>query len=408
MIKLDSSSFPRAVRAIPSKSELHRILFSAAFAEYRTRTECSLLSDDIAATVDCLNTLGAEISFADGMLNVTPVKKPNENGVYYCRESGATLRFLLPVLSAIGADAELVLSPALSKRPIADLEDALTSAGAHISRADDSVFLSGKADLNGIRVKGDVSSQYVSGLMLASGITGGEICIDGRCESRPYIEMTAEVMRRFGHEVITDDNRIEIKKSAFHVRGGIIKATGDWSDASVFLTAGAVGRHPVSVSGLDINSVQGDRIIADVIVYAGGRMTVNGDTVTAYPSVLRPFTVDVSDTPDLAPALAVLAANAEGASVLTGTRRLKYKESDRAGGIALMLASLGGKAELGENEIKIYGGGLSGGEVPAFGDHRMIMAAAAASAGCKNEVIIKGEEAVEKSHPGFFEEFSAV
>lgn len=398
--ELLSPVFPEITNAIPSKSELHRFLICAAFCDRKTEIPCGLSGEDIGATAACLNALGADICRTGSGFSVSPIERFPENAVLPCGDSGTTLRFLLPAAAVHGVRAEFLTGSSLSARPSDELFRLLREKGCEITKTDGKITLSGKARLDNAVIRGDISSQFISGLMLAMTFHGGAIEVTGDCESRPYIEMTAQALRRFGCHTESDGNRIRTEKRVPLLSPGVIRPSGDWSDSAFLLLAGVLGTHPVTVTGLDPHSAQGDKRIVDLLRQAGANVTVTEDSVTAYPSKLSAFRASVADTPDLAPVLAVAAAAAEGTSVLTGAKRLRYKESDRLTGIAGMLCSLGGKAAADEDSLTIEGGPLRGGTALCRGDHRLLLAASVCTLLCREPVRAENVQAVGKSHPG--------
>ena len=400
---LTGFDFPEYINAVPSKSELHRLLLCAALSKRETVIPCAFVCEDTAATIRCLRALGTDIGYDGTAFYITPAGQFAENALCDCGDSGTTLRLLLPVVCGLGLPARFGMSEQLAARPLSPLIELLTEGGAEIRRDGNAIAVCGKCRKTRFSVPGNVSSQFISGLALMLTLSGGEITITGRAESRPYIEMTADVLRKFGCRAAINGNVFTVeKRSPLHTPGKIIPS-GDWSWAAVYLTAGVIGRHPVSVAGLDENSVQGDKAIVSVLRGAGAKIVWYGDTVTAFPSRLSAFTADVSDTPDIVPALAAAAMNAEGNSAITGAARLRFKESDRMNSVKNVILSLGGSAETDENNIYIKGTGVKGGTVRGFHDHRIVTAAACAAASSDGRVTVTDAEAVGKSYPGFFE-----
>ena len=361
------------VAAPPSKSIAHRMLICAAFADNPTELLCGESGEDVKATADCLQVLGADIQRTVSGYVIQPIHRIPEHAILRCRESGSTLRFLLPIAGAMGLDAAFELEGRLPQRPLSPLWEEMERMGCKLSRPNGSVIrCTGKLRPGHYRIDGSVSSQFVSGLMMAlpliKGKTGLEII--GTVESKPYIDMTQSILDQF---------------SGAHPKQMVVE--GDWSCAAFWLSANALGSS-VKVEGLEENSVQGDR------------------AVTAWlPKLENPFTISAADIPDLIPVLSVVAAAKQGA-VFTDVARLRLKESDRVAAIVDMLSSLGGKAEATEDTLTVYGTGLIGGSVNSFGDHRIAMSAAIAATVCNEPVTILGAECVKKSYPGFWDEYA--
>lgn len=377
--------------AIPSKSHVHRLLICAALADGETRIHCPALNADIEATVRCLNALCANIAYSDGYFTVRPAKIPSGQTAD-CGESGSTYRFLLPVAAAQGADTVFRLHGRLPARPMGELTDALETHGASLSGlGTDRVVLSGKISGGRYELPGDVSSQYISALIFAIPLTGesGEIVLTTPVESKGYIGMTLDAVHSFGITAVWENDRIFIPGGQKYVSPGEVSAEGDWSNAAFLLCAAAAGGTHVDVTGLKSESAQGDRAVRSIIESCG------------HPP--RGQVVSISDIPDLAPALAVLAAAADGETRLTNASRLRLKESDRIAAICDTLSALGADACGTDDEIIIRGGKiLNGGTVDSMNDHRIAMMAACCAVISENPVTITHAEAVRKSYPRFF------
>ncbi|NCB50641.1 MAG: 3-phosphoshikimate 1-carboxyvinyltransferase [Clostridia bacterium] len=393
------------VRVIGSKSDAHRLLICAALADGETRLRNIPRSADVEATVSCLRAMGAKIAFSGGAFTVRPITEPAENPKLNCRESGTTFRFLLPVAAAVCGRAEFSGEGRLPDRPIGELASALENHGVAFSGKKLPFGISGKLECGEYVLPGNVSSQYVSGLLIALSRLTGESCIrlTSHLESSPYVDMTLSSLRRFGVKITAEENGYIISGGRI-CSPGMAEVAGDWSNAAFFLASGALGAK-VSVSGLDTASPQGDKAFLDILRRFGAEVIISGDTVAVKSGDLRGCDADISATPDLLPILAVVAAFAEGESRFSGAARLRLKESDRLKTVSAMINALGGKAEELPDGLAIWGKPLVGGRVDGAGDHRIVMAAAVAAA-CGGGAEIAGAEAVGKSYPGFFEEYS--
>lgn len=368
---------------IPSKSQAHRMLICAAFCEEPTLIECTQTNRDTEATVSCLNALGAEIFRSDRGYAVYPIKKAPKQAVLECRESGSTLRFLLPVAGALGVDTIFSMEGRLPQRPLSPLLEEMERMGCTLTRPTPSTIrCTGRLRPGEYTIDGGVSSQYISGLLFALSAMDlpSRLEITGKAESRPYIEMTKAAISLFGG----DPDHPGARK--FHSPGKV-NVEGDWSNGAFFLAANELGSG-IELNGLDRNSPQGDRRVLEL-----------------FP-LLRDGTPQISaaDIPDLVPILSVAASSLHGA-VFTNVRRLRMKESDRVASVTAMLRSLGGWAEADENTLTIFPSGLTGGVVDSFNDHRIAMSAAIAATVCTGPVTVLGGECVSKSYPGFWEEY---
>ena len=405
MIKiLCAPKLKETIRIPASKSEVHRLLICAALSDKITKVHCDGLNDDIEATVSCLNSLGAEISFSEGIFTVIPIRDIPENPVLNPGESGSTLRFLLPLASLYGKDTVFATKGRLGDRPLSPLKEELEAAGVIITKTDNEIKVSGKCTKNRFSIAGNVSSQFISGLIFMLTKTGGEIEITGKTESLPYIEMTIDALKSFGCEISFSGNIITVPKTAPLISPAEIKAGGDWSNAAFFLSAGVIGKEKITLTGLKTDSVQGDKRIIQVLRDFGADIEINENGITAYPSSLRGITIDAGDIPDLVPVLSVVAANAKGKTEIKNCGRLRLKESDRIEAVYNMIKNLGGKITVRDDSIIIESSPLTGGEADSFNDHRIAMSAAVAAFSTDATVKINGAEAVKKSYPAFWDE----
>ncbi len=398
------------IAAPTSKSELHRLLICAALADQRTEIRCHGMNDDIRATARCLKALGARITPSDDGLSVVPAPKAAEDTQPQldCGESGSTLRFLLPVAAARGA-ARFTGSGRLPQRPLGDLVRAMAEHGVCFSSDRLPLSIAGRMSGGQFHVPGNVSSQYITGLMLASPLIGGSrITVEGPLQSAGYVRMTAEAMETFGVEILWEGPDIRVRGPQRYVSPGTVSAQGDWSNAAFMLCLGALGG-PVSVRGLKADSLQGDRRIADILRAAGARVTFEGDTCTVSRGRLDGLRLDVSDIPDLVPVLAALLMHAEGESAFEHAERLRLKESDRLETTCAMVRALGGEARVDGDTLRVRGQArCEGGCVDGAGDHRIVMAATVGASACAGRSRILGAEAVRKSWGEFFKAVQSI
>ncbi len=322
-----------------------------------------------------------------------------------CRESGSTLRFLLPVLAARAKSPVTVTGCGrLPERPIDDLLATLRDNGANIDGDALPLTVHGGLRPGTFFLPGNVSSQYISGLLFALPLLDdtSEIRLTTPLESASYISLTLEVLDKFGIFVIQTMDRWHIPGNQEYHSPGTFQISGDWSSAAMWLAAGIIGTKPVTVTGLR-NAGQGDRAIVDVLRKLGARIEQNGDAFTAFPSSLHGGYFDVRDIPDLLPVLAVVATAARPGeqTILGNAARLRLKESDRLSTVATLLRTLGGQVEELPDALVITGGPLHGGVIDAANDHRIVMAAALAARVTDAPVQINGFRAVAKSYPAF-------
>ncbi len=397
-----------SVRVPSSKSQAHRALIIAALAEDETDIICDGISRDIEATVNCLNALGARISIHGRVISVFPIRKvPKGVCRLECGESGSTLRFMLPLVGALGASAEFFPKGRLIERPLAPLDGELIRHGMKIEKTNETIICSGRLSGGEYTLAGNVSSQYISGLLMALPIVGEDstLTVTGEVQSENYIKMTEDVLNISG---------VRYKKSGWSYRvpgsqkpdfPGRFSVEGDFSSASFFLCMGAFSDGGITVSGLNPSSNQGDKQILEILPQFGANITQSERGITVFKGNLRGITVDASQIPDIIPPICVVAAAAQGVTHIVNAGRLRLKESDRIASTCALINSLGGDArELPEGIVINGTGGLQGGEVDAFNDHRIAMSAALAASICKEAVVIDGAECVAKSYPGFWDE----
>ena len=381
-VKISPSVLCGEVKAPPSKSMAHRLVICAALSGGECKISGLADSDDINATVSCLKALGAEIT--DGIVNGKALFTKADT--LNCNESGSTLRFLIPLCLTAGEDITLVGSERLFSRSLEVYEDICRQNGFKFLQNKDSVTVNGRLKAGRYTVRGDISSQFISGLMFVLPRLPGdsEIVLTGKMESVPYIDMTAQAMAVFGVQVKRQDNVIKIRGNQKYIPTDAT-VEGDCSNAAFFAAMDGV-----SVTGLDKNTLQGDYIFYDYFEKL---------------KVGKP-TLDVGQCPDLAPVLMSVAALNNGATLIN-TARLKIKESDRGYAMARELEKLGVKVEVYENEIEV-GCGI---EPPtkaicSHSDHRIVMAMAVLL--LKTGGVIADAQAVNKSLPDFFERIAAL
>ena len=392
-----------------SKSQAHRMLLCAAMGENEVTLRCRGLSKDILATVACLKALGASVDAEGEVLHLRPVSAPPPGlRPLPCGESGSTLRFLLPLVGALGASAVFEREGRLPERPIEPLGRELCRNGMDIRSDGARLSCSGQLRPGAFSLPGNISSQYISALLMTLPLLEGEstLHIEGALESAAYVAMTEEVLRLGGV-------RTEKTGDGYRIPGGQrcrfapeLSVEGDYSNAAFFLCAGALSERGIRVTGLDPRSRQGDRAIVPLLEEMGAQVASDGSSVTVKRDALHGITIDASPIPDLIPVLSVVAAAASGETRVIHAQRLRLKESDRLHSTTQMLRALGAEAEELPDGLVIRGGRtLAGGTVDACGDHRIAMSAAVAGGICRGAVTICGSECVQKSYPDFWTDF---
>lgn len=387
-VKILPSKTSGEVSAPPSKSFAHRYLIGSVLSRGKCVIKNIADSDDISATLSCIEQLGGSVTKDGNIVTVIPTnEKQIENAVFDCKESGSTLRFFIPVVLATGAkNCTFSGSERLLARGIKEYEKLFENSDVKIKSDEKSIEISGTLSAGNYEISGEVSSQYTTGMLFAlSGLSGkSTLKITGNAESRAYVDMTIKVLKDFGADIA------EPEKNFFEINGkgrlspGEFTVEGDWSNAA-FLIALSRLVGTISVSGLNENSVQGDRFSSVAFDALDGE---NAE-------------IDLKDCPDLAPILFAYAAYKNGGR-FTNTRRLRVKESDRANVMAEELKKFGANVKVYENSVEIEKTQLKPPIVPLCGhnDHRIVMALSVLAAVFGAE--IDGAEAVNKSYPDFF------
>ena len=376
------------VDAPPSKSMAHRYLIGAALSGQICTLTGVDYSQDILASMDCLRALGARIDTSGDTVVVDPRGFTEvEHPVLECRESGSTLRFFIPLALCLGRPVTLRGSERLLERPLDVYETLCREAGFQFVKDKNTVTVCGKLTRGDYRIRGDISSQFITGLILALGYLGGDSTIEilPPFESRSYVDLTISALRSFGVDVaFTDIYRIAVKASELHAFSGRIE--GDYSNAAFLDAFNQIGSD-VKIGNLNPDSLQGDRVYAEYFRQIGEGTP----------------TLDISDCPDLGPVLFALAALQQGAT-FTGTDRLKAKESDRGAAMHEELVKLGGGLIFGDNTITVPAQELryTGEVLDGHNDHRIVMAMSVILS--RTGGSIRGAEAIRKSYPGFLDD----
>ena len=353
------------IAAMPSKADLHRIMIAAHLAGLDI-SAMPIISNDIAATRDCLLL----------------------SGIANCWESGSTLRFLLPVMAALGKEMTFTGAQGLAERPIEPLITLLRAHGCKVSATSIPLVIHGKLRPGTYTLPGDVSSQFVTGLLFALPLLEGasEIVLTSPLESAGYVKMTIQTLKKFGIIVNTTQSGYNIKPQTYRAPEPChLSPEGDWSNAAFWLAAG------VTITGLNENSAQPDKIIRSLLPAMG------------LPR--RGIVMDAAQCPDLVPVVAVLMASAKGESRIIHAARLRLKECDRLHAMAANLHALGADVTELPDGLVIRGRRLRGGEANSFNDHRVAMAMAIAALECGSGVMLHGAEAVGKSYPAFWDDY---
>lgn len=400
------------VCAPPSKSYTQRMVIAAALSNGTSKVSNPLLSEDTEATLRAVTVLGAKVTAAEGCWTIkgeVPLKGAKEP--VDCGESGATLRFMIPAAALASGSSILVFRGSLERRPVEPLLESLKDLGAnaHSGKLGDSdaVFVEGGGILGGkSAIRGDVSSQFISGLMFACPMAkvDTEIALTSPLESADYVKMTMDVLVKHGIKVNIEENHISILANQTY-KPADDRVPGDFSSAAFLLAAAAITSSKVQINNLDYGSVQGDKAILCVLKQMGvnGKVCEDRVEIEGSGSLLKAIVVDAKNIPDLAPACTVLACYAKGTSRIFGARRLRLKESDRLKSLHSELTKMGAQIDMDDDGLTVQGGcRLHGAEIDPHNDHRIAMACAVAALGSEGETTIQNAECVRKSYPQFF------
>jgi len=403
------------VHVPPSKSISHRAIIAGALSQGKSIITNVVLSEDIKATINALISLGAHIEMRKdegdrhqiiihGKGSLEPVETTID-----CIESGSTLRFLIPIAALSGGRVTFQGRGKLIERPLDVYYEIFNNQGIQYRSNDGKLPLTiwGKLKPDKFYIRGDISSQFITGLLFALPLLDedSEIIMETPLESKGYVDLTIDVLKSFG---------VHVKNSnydSFYIKGNqkyipaIFNVEGDFSQAAFWL-AGGVLSGSVACKGLNMKSLQGDKEILKIIQAMGGRLEIEDDMITAYKSNLKAIDIDASQIPDLVPIIAVMAALSEGRAAIKNAGRLRIKESDRLKAIARELNKIGGKVTELDDGLIIEGvESFTGGAVDCWNDHRIAMALAIAAARCQKPLVIMGEEAVKKSYTSFWDDY---
>lgn len=393
------------ISAPSSKSFSHRMIIAASLADGISEVSAVNPSEDIDATVDAMTALGATIVNDGNVYTIKGIGTASSAAKINCRESGSTLRFIIPVAAALGCDTEFSGSGKLPARPITPYKRELSLKGVKFEHTDGVMpfTMSGKLCGGDIHIEGDVSSQFITGLLFALPLCkeDSRIILTSKLESKPYADMTIAALKIFGVEVgesVSDEGfPVYTVKGNQRYKAADCAVEGDYSQAAFYYVANALGSE-IEIGNLNEDSVQGDKQICKIINDSGFGRLGCGE--------YEPFTVDVSDIPDLVPILTVFGCFTKDVSRIINAKRLKIKESDRLKAIADAINAIGGNVIYGDDFLEIHPvRSFTGGTIDGCNDHRIVMASAVASTMADGEITITDAQAVSKSYPDFWQDF---
>jgi 3-phosphoshikimate 1-carboxyvinyltransferase len=418
-LRITPSTVTGEVAAPPSKSYTHRAVIAASLAIGESFIESPLLSDDIIYTIDACRSLGADIKLESnqlkingtgGQVRVTPGRER-----IFAGNSGSTIRLVASLAALAPTKVILDGDSQLRQRPVGDLLSALESLGASARSLENNgcppiEIRGGKLSGGNVTTSGQKSSQHISALLMIAPYTEGGLTIKVTgLRSKPYIDITLDVMREFGIESLNKEYKEFLVKNGQIYEGKRYRIEGDYSSAAYFLAAGAIGGQLVTVKNLKADSAQGDRYLSNILSAMGCAVKSREGAVTvSRRGELKGITIDMGDYPDLVPTVAVIAAYARGKTEMTNISHLKFKESDRLADTATELGKMGIKVDITDNAMLVYGGKPQGAEVEAHHDHRLAMSLSIAALFAKGDSMINGAEAVTKSYPRFFNDLASL
>lgn len=406
MLRIEGKNVEGALQVPPSKSVTHRALISAALSNNECRIVSALDCEDIRATMQCLRALGTNLLWTDTDVTLRGGIQPQADARLDCRESGATLRFMLPVCAALGGRYNFVLAQSLAVRPHSEMRGLMQAEDIQFYEQKDGFTIEGKMVEPDAYVEGKVTSQITSGFLLAMPLCGGRVHPGDMPVSGNYIALTRDVMRAYGAVIERDDTAKDTTYVCKHGYTGCPEyvVEGDWSQAAFYFAM----KQEVGVKGLNRESRQGDMRILDILRDMGAVIIEKNGVISTRFTKLRAIEVDVSDVPDLAPPLACIMSQAEGTSRMVGGARLRGKESNRLSSSAELLRTLGIRVEMDGDGLTITGGKLHGGEVSSWQDHRIAMMAATCSTWTDESIVVDNHACVNKSYPTFWEDFESI
>jgi 3-phosphoshikimate 1-carboxyvinyltransferase len=413
-VRITPSSVMGEVVAPPSKSYTHRAVILASLAAGESLIENPLVSDDTLYTIDACRSLGADIELKGNRLRIIgtdgQIKVASGGQKIFTGNSGSTIRMVAPVAALAQTKVILDGDSRLRQRPIGDLLSALESLGVYARSLESNGYppieIQGeKFSKSEVTIGGQESSQHISGLLMIAPCTeeGLRIKIADRLRSRPYIDITLDVMRAFGVEAVNSNYKEFLVKGGQRYQGKRYRIEGDYSSAAYFLAVSAIGGKPVTITNLKTNSVQGDRYLLNILPQMGCSVEYHKEQVTVSRNKeLTGIIIDMGDYPDIVQTMAVVAAYAHGKTEMTNIGHLRFKETDRLSDTATELGKMGIRVDITDNTMVVYGGKPKGTEIETHNDHRMAMSLAIAALFADGNSIINSAEAVTKSYPRFF------
>ncbi|MBF8982507.1 3-phosphoshikimate 1-carboxyvinyltransferase [Lutibacter sp. B2] len=412
-IKIIPNKLNGQVQIPPSKSMSHRAIICGGLSNGISNIDNIAFSKDIIATLEGMKSFGVKV---DERVNKISIKGNESlyliNNKIHCGESGSTLRFLIPMAGIMGRKVTFTGEGKLVERPLTVYYDLFDKQNICYNTNEGKLPLrvDGKLKPGIFEMKGDISSQFITGLMFVLPLLDGDskIVLTTELESKGYVDLTMDILEKFSVHIENNDYQEFIIKGKQKYVARDYYVEGDFSQAAFFVVAGILGEK-ISCKGLDIHSLQGDKAIIEIVKNMGANIHVKDDCIEIEKGQTHGIEIDASQCPDIVPILAVLGALSKGVTKIVNAKRLRIKESDRLKSISTELNKLGADIRETEDGLIIYGKDqLVGGTVDSWNDHRIAMALAIASIKCREEVIITNSDSVKKSYPNFWDDFKSL
>ena len=403
----------------PSKSQAHRILIAASLTNKKIKVKCNILNDDIITTMNALNSIGANIVYnTNGYFEIEPIKTIIKNKIINCNESGSTLRFLISVFSALETNSTFIGKGKLPIRPMDIIYNLLKEHNVSIIKESNDylpVKIKNKLTSGTYILDGNISSQYLTGLLFALPLLDGDskIIIENNLISKSYIDITLDILSLSGISFIIMDNVFYIKGNQQYNFPEYYEIEGDWSSAAFWVVAGIIGKEPIKIEGLSINSFRGDKDIINILKKCRAKIDIENNYIISYPSKLNVFIIYFSNIPDLVPIISVALSQANDFSILKNIERLKYKESNRLLATKELLNNININCEINGNDFiikpnelfynnKIY--------INTYNDHRIAMSAYIMALLIDKNIDIKYSniKCISKSYTNFIKEYNRI
>lgn len=411
-VSINPKSLKGEIKIPPSKSMSHRAIICAALAEGKSVVSNLIFSKDIEASIGAMEALSAKFTRGEDFLEVEGIKEiKNKEATIDCNESGSTIRFMIPIAAALSAKASFVGQGRLVERPLDLYAEAFEKKNMAYNYSGRLPFeVNSQLKSGRYQIRGDVSSQFISGLLFALPLLDGKSQIDiiGKFESKAYVDLTLSALADFKIDIKKGEKNSYIIEGSQKYIAKDYRVEGDYSQGAFWLVAGCIGEG-LLCKDLNSSSLQGDKEVVDILKRMGADIEISKNEISISRSDTKGTIIDAAECPDLIPVLCVLAALSEGESRVINGQRLRIKESDRIKSTVSELSKLG--ADIVETEDGMIINGkkmLDGGQVSSWNDHRIAMALAIASIRCKDKVVIDGSDSVSKSYPNFFEDFASL